>query len=135
MLINLFLRSHYGKREVAFTYIPNAETAGGYRATPDYAMFRLGRKEDKKKPPRAAEFSRQVSRLRQRYVFTDYGPKGWRFREVAGAIPSSWVQLAALWLAAGDIEEARRCMRIALTYPYTRVLITDIEKFRLALGV
>ena len=135
MLINIFLRSHYGKGEVAFTYIPNAETAGGYKATPDFAMFRLGRKEDRIRPPRADQFARQVSRMRLRYLFTDYGPKSFRFREVAGAIPSSWVQLAALWYEAGDMEEARRCMRMALSYPYTRVVKDDIEKMRLALGV
>jgi len=135
MLINIFLRSHYGKREVAFTYIPNAEVAGGYKATPDFALFRLGRKEDRQPLPRADEFARQVSRMRQRYLFTDYGDKGFRFREVAGAIPSSWVQLAVLWYTADNPEEARLCMRKALRYPYTRVVKEDLEKMMLALNI
>ena len=135
MLINIFLRSHYGKREVAFTYLPVAEMAGGYKATPDFAVFRLGRKEDRRPLPRSGDFDRQVSRMRQRYLFTDYGGKGFRFREVAGAIPSSWVQLAVLWYTAGDLEEARLCMKKALTYPYTRILKEDMEKMILAVNL
>lgn len=135
MLINIFLRSHYGKHEVAFTYIPNAEVAGGYKATPDFVMFRLGRREDRKPLPRAHEFARQISRMRQRYVFTDYGRKSFRFREVAGAFSCSWVQLAVLWYTADNIEEARLCMKNALKYPYTRIIREDMEKMMATLGV
>ena len=135
MLINIFLRSHYGSHEVAFTYIPNAEVAGGFTATPDFCMFRLGRKEGRNPLPRSAYFSLQVARMRQRYLFTDYSEKGFRFREVAGAIPSSWVQLAVLWYNAGNLEEARLCMRKALSFPYNRVIKGDFENMRIALGV
>jgi len=133
MLINIFIRSHIGKREIAFTYIPGAELAGGYTGTPEGCVFRLGRREDRKAPPRAAEFARYMARFRMRHAFTNYGGKGFRFKEVAGAFSASWTQLAVLWWNREDANEARACLRHALAFPYTRVDASDFEHLRTAL--
>lgn len=135
MFINLLLRSQSGVREVAFTYIPGFEVAGGFTATPDFAVFRVGRREKRGPVPSAGEFSRQAARMRQRNLFGDFGPTGYRLRQAAGALPSSWVNLAAAWYNAGNPGEARLCMKQALRYPYNRVIKADIDRMRLAMKI
>jgi len=132
-LINLFLRSHYGRRPVAFTWIANAETAGGYTLTPDNCVYALGRRGSSANNPRAAEYARRLDRFRLRYAFGPW-PDGARTREVAGAIPALWTQLAVRWWDRGDSAEARACLRRALEYPNTRVVGKDLEKLKETIG-
>jgi hypothetical protein len=141
-LINLFLRSHLGKRPVGFTYIANTETAGGFTLTPLNCIYLLGRRAGPAKPamgwaekplPRAAAFAGRLKRFRLRTAFGPY-PDGQRTREVAGAWAALLTQLAARWWDVGDRSEARACLKRALKFPNTRVVKADLERLRETIG-
>src|SRR6185503_19485970 len=118
-VINIFLRSHLPKREVAFTYLGVAETAGGFTLLPDGGVFRIGRRETPDALPTARRFAARLARFEQRGAFGPY-PAGSRFAEVAGAWATLWTQLALRWYAVENFPEARACLAQALRYPYTR---------------
>lgn len=133
-IFNIFLRSHLGKREVAFTYLGVAETAGGFTLDPDGSVFRIGRREKPAPIPRATAFSARLARFEQRGVFGPF-PAGSRFAEVSGAWATQWTQLALRWYEVEDFPEARACLAQALRYPYTRVVREDLARMRATLGM
>jgi hypothetical protein len=157
VLVNLFLRSHYGRKPVAseargasmasfagpaglalptlvaFTYIANAETAGGFSLTPTNCVYIVGRRDDKQRLPRSADFAARIRRFRLRTAFGPY-PDGPRIREVAGAWAALWTQLAVRWWDRGDPAEARACLQKALEYPNTRVVKADLERLKETIG-
>ena len=132
-LINIFLRSHYGRRPVAFTYIANAETAGGFTLDPANCVYVVGRRGNQRRLPRAAEFGARLRRFRLRTAFGPY-PDGPRTREVAGAWAALWTQLAVRWWDRGDQAEAKACLNHALEYPNTRVVKADLERLKETIG-
>ncbi len=129
VLINLFLRSQLGTRELAFTYPAKAETAGGFLLQPQGCVFRVGRREDETALPRAQEFAATLGRYRLRSAFGPY-PEGSRFQEVAGAYATLWAQLALRWWDRGEKAEARACLKQALRFPYTRVVRKDLARVK-----
>jgi len=131
-LVNIFMRSHFGKRPISFTYLANAECAGGYRLFPEGCVFRVGRRGVEPPLPRAASFAARLARLEWRSAFARY-PAGSRFSEVAGAPAASWTQLAARWWDAGNRAEARAALVRALRYPYTRVVPDDLLRLKINL--
>ncbi|MEK7476181.1 MAG: DUF2723 domain-containing protein [Candidatus Coatesbacteria bacterium] len=133
-LINIFLRSHFGKRPIVFTYLANAECAGGFRLLPDGAGFRVGRAGAEAPLPRTTAFGLHLARFRWRSAFAAYPAKS-RFAEVAGAPAASWTQLAARWYDAGDRAEARVALARALRFPYTRVIPEDLARIKSALAL
>jgi len=133
-IFNIFLRSHLGKREVAFTYLGVAETAGGFTLDPDGSVFRIGRREKPAPIPRAPAFAARLARFEQRGVFGPY-PAGSRFAEVSGAWATLWTQLALRWYEVEDFPESRACLAHALRYPYTRVVKEDLARMRATLGM
>ncbi len=134
-LINLFLRSHVGERELAFTYLATAETAGGFTLLPDGCVYRTGRAETSPAPLRAAAFSARFRRFRLRSAFAEEPDRDFRFRDVAGAYSTLWIQNAVCWVQRDNNAEARECLRQGLRFPYTRVVARDVEKMRRFLGI
>jgi len=128
-LVNIFLRSHLGKREIGFTYLANAETAGGFLLRPDGCTFKVGRRKTEPPLHRAWDFRKRLWRFPLRSAFGDYPEKS-RFREVAGAYATLWTKLSLRWWDAGERDEARACLKEALEYPYTRVIAKDLEKVK-----
>ena len=129
-LINIFLRSHWGKDPVAFSYLANAECAGGFRLLPAGCVFLLDRTSGPGSGtalPRTAAFGARLGRLRWRSVWGAY-PAGSRFAEVAGAPAASWTQLAARWWDAGNRAESRAALARARRFPYTRVVREDLDR-------
>ena len=133
VLINIFLRSHLGKCAIEFTYLANAECAGGFKLMPDGCLFRVGRTPTESPLPRVPVFAARLGRLRWRSVFAAY-PTGSRFAEVAGAPAASWTQLAVRWWDAGRRTEARAALDRAARYPYTRVVREDLDRLKAAVG-
>jgi hypothetical protein len=133
-VFNIFLRSHVGKPEVAFTYIATSETAGGFTLDPDGGVFRIGRAEHPGPLPRAAAFAARLARFEPRGAFAPY-PAGSRFADVAGVWATLWTELAVRWYAQEDLAESRLCVQHALRYPYTRVLPDDFARLRIAVGL
>jgi len=133
MLINMFVRSHWRRPGLAFSYPPEGEMAGGFIQVPDGPVFLAGRPGTAPPLPRQAAFARGQSRLRSRGVLASY-PEGSRFREVAGAFATSWTVLAARWVDAGNPGEARACLGRADRFPYTRVREEDTNGLGEKLG-
>ena len=133
-LINIFLRSHFGKRPIVFTYLANAECAGGFRLLPDGCGFRVGRAGAEAPLPRAPAFGARLARYQWRSVFAAYPAKS-RLAEVAGAPAASWTQLAARWFDARDLPEARLALAHALRFPYTRVVPEDLARLKATLAL
>ncbi len=129
-LIRIFLLSHHGARELAYSYPAGSESTAGFALSPRGYAFGAGSPGSDQEPPREAVFLHDMLRFRLRSVFSSY-PEGSRLAEVAGVCRSLWTQLAVQWWSRSEEEEARRCLARAARYPAGR--ISDEELDRLAL--